>query len=95
MSEPEAADIRVEVAYARPDVQFLVALTLPSGSTVATAVRQSGVLERFPDIDLNRQPVGIFARVCPLDQVLRDGDRVELYRPLTADPKTLRRQAAR
>lgn len=87
--------ILVEVAYARPEVQFLVALQVAVGTTAEQAVRQSGVLERFPEIDLSQQAVGIFARVCSLQQELREGDRVEIYRPLKMDPKALRRQAAR
>jgi len=95
VSESSAELIEVEVAYARPEVQFLVALQVAAGTTAEQAVRQSGVLERFPEIDLDRQAVGLFARVCALQQVLREGDRVEIYRPLKIDPKALRRQAAR
>jgi putative ubiquitin-RnfH superfamily antitoxin RatB of RatAB toxin-antitoxin module len=58
---------------------------------VEEALRRSGVLERCPEIDLQRSRVGIFGRFCTLDQVLEDGDRVEIYRPLAADPKDLRR----
>ena len=87
--------LRVEVAYARPDVQVLEPLILPPGATVEAAIRASGLLERFPEIDLARDGAGIFSRPVALDAPLRDGDRVEIYRPLQADPKDLRRQRAR
>lgn len=59
------------------------------------AIEASGILERFPEIDLDRQPVGVFGRHCRLQDPLRDGDRVEIYRPLIADPKEMRRRRAR
>lgn len=86
--------IPVEVAYARPDRQVLIALTVPAGATAANAIEQSGILERFPDIDLGQNKVGVFGRLCPLDRVLEAGDRVEVYRPLVADPKEVRRRLA-
>ncbi|MGI9213992.1 MAG: RnfH family protein [Methylococcaceae bacterium] len=95
MCEPHEADFWVEVAYAKPDEQFLVRLDVSPGTTAESAVKRSGVLERFPEIDLTQNAVGIFAKVCSLQQVLRAGDRVEIYRPLIADPKVMRRQAAR
>lgn len=92
MAAPEA--IEVEVVYARPDQQVLLRLALPSGSTVGEAIRQSGLLERFPEIDLARDGVGIFSQRAQLGDVLHPGDRVELYRPLAVDPKQARRQRA-
>ena len=87
--------IHVEIAYARPDVQVLIPVELEAGATVEEAVRRSGVLERFPEIDLGgRNKVGVWNRVTALDAPLRDGDRVEIYRPLVADPKEVRRQRA-
>ncbi|HHO68738.1 MAG TPA: RnfH family protein [Gammaproteobacteria bacterium] len=86
--------IHVEVAYALPHEQVILPLKLPAGSTLMQAIEQSGILERFPDIDLSRQKVGIFGKLKKPDQVLRDGDRVEIYRPLIADPKEVRKQRA-
>ncbi len=95
MDSPSPERIHVEVAYARPDVQVLLPVELEAGATVEEAVRRSGVLERFPEIDLGgRNKVGIWGRVTRLNQPLRDGDRVEIYRPLIADPKEVRRQRA-
>jgi uncharacterized protein len=88
--------IEVEVVYALPDRQWLKKITASPGTTLEQAIRQSGVLEEFPDLVLAASPVGVFGRVRPLDTVLRQGDRVEIYRPLAADPKeTRRRRAAR
>lgn len=87
--------LTVEVAYARPREQVLLTLRLPVGATVRDAIERSGVRERFPEINLDVQKVGIFGRLSGLDEVLGDFDRVEIYRPLSADPKDLRRQRAR
>ncbi|MAT66483.1 MAG: RnfH family protein [Gammaproteobacteria bacterium] len=91
----ESADrIRVEVAYARPDQQLILPLEVPRGTTLRQAVEQSGILEHFPEIDLEKQQVGIFGKLNKPDTELRDGDRVEIYRPLIADPKEVRKQRA-
>jgi hypothetical protein len=87
-------EILVEVAYARPDQQVLLPVRLPPGATVGEAIRRSGVLERFPEIDLTRNKVGIWSKLSKLDTPLRDRDRVEIYRPLIADPKEVRRKRA-
>ncbi|HSC93903.1 MAG TPA: RnfH family protein [Burkholderiales bacterium] len=87
--------IRVEVAYALRDRQVLLTRELEEGCTVEQAIRRSGILEAFPEIDVARARVGIFGREVSLDAQLRDGDRVEIYRPLIADPKDARRQRAR
>ena len=92
-AEPPAW-ITVEVAYALPDRQFLQPVTLPAGATVAAAIRASGVLEQFPALVLANQPVGVFAQPRTLADGVSDGDRVELYRPLQADPKEARRRLA-
>jgi putative ubiquitin-RnfH superfamily antitoxin RatB of RatAB toxin-antitoxin module len=84
----------VEVAYALPDQQHIFTLEVPPGTTAGQAIEQSGVLERFPDIDLARQKIGIFGKLNKPDYVLRGGDRVEIYRPLIADPKEVRKQRA-
>lgn len=89
-----ADSIRVDVAYALPDEQTIRNVSLPAGSTLADAVRASGVLDQHPQIDLGKAKVGIFGKLAKLDTVLRDGDRVEIYRPLIADPKEIRRKRA-
>ena len=86
--------LEVEVAYATPACQCLMALTVPAGTTVEEAIRRSGILEQFPEIDLSRQQTGIFSQVVLLTQVLQAGDRVEIYRPLVQDPKEARRRRA-
>ena len=86
--------MRIEIAYALPHKQELVSLDLPAGTTVEHALQQSDVLRRFPEIDLAKNKVGIFSKLVSLDTVLRDRDRVEIYRPLIADPKEIRRQRA-
>jgi hypothetical protein len=82
----------VSVVYSLPPEAPQVRLRLPGGSTVGDAIERSGLLDRFPDIDLSINPVGIFGRRCELTATLRTGDRVEIYRPLLADPKDSRRQ---
>lgn len=86
--------IRIEVAHARPEKQWLVPLELPAGSTVGDAIERSGLLEEVPDLEVRDRQVGIFYRPCGLDTLLRDGDRVEIYRPLLCDPKETRRRRA-
>lgn len=86
--------LRVEVIYALPQQQELVRVQLPSGSTLQQAVEASGLLQKYPEIDLKKNKFGIFAKLSKLDVVLRDRDRVEIYRPLIADPKEVRRQRA-
>jgi putative ubiquitin-RnfH superfamily antitoxin RatB of RatAB toxin-antitoxin module len=90
----EADAIRVEVSYALPQRQECVALTLPPASTVQRAIESSGLLAKYPEIDLGKNKVGIYAKLTKLDAALRDRDRVEIYRPLLADPKEVRRQRA-
>lgn len=83
--------INVEVAYATPERQVIIAVTLPAGGTAEQAIQASGILRQFAEIDLSRQKIGIFASVCRLDQMLADGDRVEIYRPLQQNPMDARR----
>jgi len=83
--------IRVEVVYALREEQVLVPLEVEPGASVRDAIVRSGLLDRFPGIDLERTPVGVFGKAVALDGVLREGDRVEIYRPLSADPKEARR----
>lgn len=89
-----ADSIKIEVAYARPDRQEVVGLTMPAGSTLRQAIEASGLLQRYPDIDLAKAKVGIFGKLGKMDTVLRERDRVEIYRPLIADPKEVRKQRA-
>jgi putative ubiquitin-RnfH superfamily antitoxin RatB of RatAB toxin-antitoxin module len=92
--KPPAETIRVEVVFAKPEHQALVSLELATGSTVADAIERSGLAGRFGTFEADETRVGIFSRKVALDQVLRDGDRVEIYRPLLADPKQARRHRA-
>lgn len=87
-------DILVEVAYALPRQQLIVQLKVPEGTTAEQAVRQSGILEKFPEINLDENKLGIFGKLVKNDTPLRERDRVEIYRPLIADPKEVRRQRA-
>ena len=93
MASPET--IEVEVAYAHSEVQVIIPVEVPEGSTAEGAILASRVLERFRDIDLSKNKIGVFGKLAGLDTVLRAGDRVEIYRPLIADPKEARRQRAR
>lgn len=86
--------MKVEVVYARSDVQVLIALELWHTATVLDAIERSGLLARFPEIDLSSGKVGVFSQPCGLDRTLRDGDRVEIYRPLRSNPQQLRRNRA-
>jgi putative ubiquitin-RnfH superfamily antitoxin RatB of RatAB toxin-antitoxin module len=86
--------IDVEVAYATPEPQVIVALKITEGATVEQAINASGLLDYFPEIVRADIKVGIFGRVCRLDQPLRQSDRVEIYRALLHDPKEARRQRA-
>ena len=86
--------ITVEVAYARPDEQLILEIELAAGTTLLQAVEQSGILEHFPEIDPAAMKVGIFGKLKKHDQVLQPGDRVEIYRPLIADPKQVRKERA-
>lgn len=86
--------ISVEVAYALPAQQIILPVQLDEGATIEQAIRASGLLEKFPDIRLESAKVGIFGKLAKLDTGLRDKDRVEIYRPLIADPKEVRRQRA-
>ena len=87
--------LRIEVAYALREEQVLITLEVAEGTTALQAVERSGILRRFPDLDLAGTPIGIFGRVVGPGALLKDGDRVEIYRPLVADPKDARRTRAR
>ncbi len=87
-------DIMVEVAYARADDQVILPIKVKPGVTLEFAIKQSGILEAFPEIDLSKNKVGVFGKLKKLDIELREGDRVEIYRALIADPKEIRKQRA-
>lgn len=89
-----AETIHVEVVYARPERQEIASLNLPAGSTAGQAIEASGLMAKFPEIDLTRNKLGVYAKLAKPDTVLRDRDRVEIYRPLIADPKEVRKQRA-
>ena len=84
--------MNIGVCYAEADRQIWLRLETPDGSTVEQAIRHSGVLQRFPEIDLNSQKVGVFGKLVKLDATVKEGDRIEIYRPIIADPKTVRRR---
>jgi putative ubiquitin-RnfH superfamily antitoxin RatB of RatAB toxin-antitoxin module len=86
--------VNVEVVYALPGKQEIIAQKLPQGATVRQAIEASGVLLKYPEIDLTKNKLGIFAKLTKPDALLRDQDRVEIYRPLIADPKEVRKQRA-
>ena len=87
--------MKVEVAWVTGRGAQVVAVELESGATVRAAIERSGLLQRCPEIDLAVNRVGVFGRVRALDQAVESGDRVEIYRPLPADPKEVRRRRAR
>lgn len=84
----------VEVAYALPTQQVILPVKVPTGSNAEAAIKASGVLAKFPEIDLAVNKIGVFGKLSKLDAELRHLDRVEIYRPLIADPKEVRRQRA-
>lgn len=86
--------IDVEVAYALPERQAVIPVRVAAGSRVVDAIRQSGILQLFPGIGLSDAKLGIFSRRVKPEDIVNPGDRIEIYRPLLADPKTVRRQRA-
>ncbi|MDX1697091.1 MAG: RnfH family protein [Thiohalobacterales bacterium] len=89
-----AERIQVEVAYALPEQQTIVQLTVPADATIEDVIRASGLLEQYPGINLDRNRVGVFGKLGKLADTLHPGDRVEIYRPLIADPKEVRKKRA-
>ena len=91
-----AETINVEVAYATPEKQVIRTVNVDAGTTLGAAIVQSGIMLDFPELEekLENAKVGIFGKVVPMTTVLSDGDRVEIYRPLIADPKEVRRKRA-
>ena len=82
--------MRVGIAYALPKRQVWLTVEMAEGASIRDAIERSGILTQFPDIDLERQKVGVFGKVAALDTKVEDGDRVEIYRPLVADPKAIK-----
>jgi len=86
--------IHVEVAYATPREQVIIPLDVPMACNTLQAIEQSGILKQFQEIDMSQNKIGIFSKPCTLSTQLREGDRVEIYRPLIADPKEVRKRRA-
>lgn len=84
----------IEVVYGTPSQQKIITLQVNPGTRVEQGIAQSGILTQYPDIDLSKTKVGVWNRVCRLDDELSDLDRIEIYRPLIADPKDVRRRRA-
>ena len=87
-------EILVEIAYALPEEQVIISIKVPSKSDVKQAIEKSGIQIKFPSIDLSKNKVGIFGKKTTLDHVLKNRDRIEIYRPLILDPKEMRRKRA-
>ena len=86
--------IMVEVAYALPNQQLIIPISMPPEANAEEAIRASGILDKFPEIDLQVNQIGIFSKLSKLDSPLRNLDRIEIYRSLIADPKEARKQRA-
>ncbi len=95
MSELSRETMHIEVIYALPDEQFAIEIELPVQATVEEAINVSKILEKYPEIDLAVNKTGIFGKAVKREDVLHPGDRVEIYRPLTCDPKEMRKQRAK
>jgi len=94
MTEISNKMITIEVTFALIDQQSLLKIELMEGLTVQQAIEQSGILRQYPQIDLSQNKVGVFSKVCKLDRILENGDRIEIYHPLHLDPKQRRREKA-
>lgn len=90
--QPSSGSLCVQICYICPPLSILLTLSVAPGTTIQQAIQASGILLQVPEIDLATQKVGIFNKVRALDTVLREQDRIEIYRPLVVDPKTARRQ---
>ncbi len=90
----DTQEIMVEVAYALPQKQVIIPVKIRAEGTAEEAIKNSGIIQQFPEIDLNVNKIGIFGKLVKPDTGLRNMDRVEIYRPLIADPKEVRRQRA-
>lgn len=92
MANPET--IRIEVIYPLPHEQLLMETSVPTGASIRDGILASGILERYPELDIETLEAGIFGKLAKLDAPLRERDRIEIYRPLIADPKAVRKQRA-
>ncbi len=92
----DAESINIEVAYATPEKQVICTVNVDAGTTIGAAIVQSGIMLDFPELEqeLEAAKVGLFGKVAAMTTTLSDGDRVEIYRPLIADPKEVRRKRA-
>ena len=86
--------VHIQLCYALPEQAVVIDLDIELGCTLEQAIGQSGLLAQFPEIDLTHNKIGIYGKLKPLDTVARDGDRIEIYRPLRADPMESRRRRA-
>lgn len=86
--------INIEVAYALPEEQILLMVEVPEGTDIKGVVMRSGILELHPELDIEILELGIFGKLAKMNQIVRDKDRIEIYRPLIADPKEVRRRKA-
>lgn len=93
-ADSNAPSVWVEVAYATPRKQSILRVEVPAGCTVAQAIERSGIRQEFPDLQVDADTVGIFSHKVPMEQVVQEGDRVEIYRPLLAEPREARRRRA-
>ncbi len=89
-----ANNIAVEVVYALAEEQALLTVNVPEGTSVKDVILQSNIIEQFPEIDLDTVKVGLFGKMTKMDQAVRERDRIEIYRPLIADPKEVRKRRA-
>ncbi|MCL4112800.1 UNVERIFIED_CONTAM: hypothetical protein GTU68_021818 [Idotea baltica] len=94
MTKTNDTQITVEVVYALPKEQTLLELKVDDATTVEDVIQQSGMLQKYPEINLSENKVGLFGKIVKLDQTVREKDRVEIYRPLIADPKEVRKKRA-
>lgn len=94
MTDTQSNKIKVEVVYGLADEQALLAVDVVDGTVVKDAIITSKIIEQFPDIDLEKVKVGLFGKLTKMDQIVREHDRIEIYRPLIADPKEVRKRRA-
>ena len=94
MASDNPATIRVEVAYARPDERSVIPVEVPEGATLEQAIVRPRIQEQFPEIQIKTAKVGVFGKLGKLSAIFRAGDRAEIYRPLRADPREIRKQCA-
>ena len=84
--------MKISVAYTNPMRKCWLKIDVPDECTALDAIRASGILDQFPEIDIENQKIGVYGKVIKPDALIKEGDRVEIYRPITADPKTVKRR---